>query len=150
MFFACLNNPLIIPQSEQDKNEARPVQTDKPAYLPNARMTVKKKVKDKKKVIDISDIVGSAEDINRRLQEQIEGPKAMFSEDGPVGLSLICCELADVIAIQKMIEQEILPHVYTATGNKSVSLSQGGKFALPEGTKREYSDVGRPFPLTVR
>lgn len=97
MFFACLNNPLIIPQSEQDKNEARPVQTDKPAYLPNARMTVKKKVKDKKKVIDISDMVGSAEDINRRLHEQIEGPKAMFSEDGPVSLPLICCELADVI-----------------------------------------------------
>ncbi|KIR59260.1 RNA helicase [Cryptococcus bacillisporus CA1873] len=118
--------------SEQDKNEARPVQTDKPAYLPNARMAVKKKVKDKKKVIDISDIVGSAEDIKRRLQEQIEGPNAMFSEDGP-----------------KMIEQEILPHVYTVTGKKFISLSHGGKFALPEGTKREYTNVGRPFPLTT-
>ncbi|KIR71630.1 RNA helicase [Cryptococcus deuterogattii CA1014] len=119
-----VNSCLRSTPSEQDKNEARPVQTDKPSYLPNARMTVKKKVKDWKKVIDISDIVGSAEDINRRLQEQIEGPKAMFSEDGP-----------------KMIEQETLPHVYTATGNKFISLSHGGKFALPEGTKREYTDT---------
>lgn len=92
MCIVLLNIPLIIPQNAQDKKEARPVQMDKPAYLPNARMTVKGKVKDRKKIIDISDIVGSAEDINKRLQEQIEGPKAMFSEDGPVGFSLICCD----------------------------------------------------------
>lgn len=52
--------------------------------------------------------------------------------------------------IQKMVEQEILPHVYTATGNKFVPLSHGGKFALPEGTKREYTDVGSTFLLMVR
>lgn len=91
MSFVLLNNPLIVPQSAQDKKEAKPALMDKPTYLPNARMTVKGKVKDRKKIIDISDIVGSAEDINKRLQEQIEGPKAMFSEDGPVSRSLICC-----------------------------------------------------------
>lgn len=29
-------------------------------------------------------MIGSAEDIERRIQEQLERPKAMFSEDGPV------------------------------------------------------------------
>ena len=40
--------------------------------------------RDKKRQVDISDIIGSAEDIERRLQEQLEQPRAMFSEDGPV------------------------------------------------------------------
>lgn len=33
-------------------------------------------------------MIGSAEDIERRIQEQLERPKAMFSEDGPVSISL--------------------------------------------------------------
>ncbi|ODN73401.1 hypothetical protein L202_07927 [Cryptococcus amylolentus CBS 6039] len=106
------------------KQEAVTPVSDKPKYVPNTRMVVKGKFKDKKKVLDISDLVGSAEDISKRLQQQVEGPKAMFSEDGP-----------------RMVEQEVLPHVYTATGSKSIPLSHGGKFALPEGTRRSYTDI---------
>ena len=40
--------------------------------------------RDKKRQVDISDIIGSAEDIERRLQDQLEQPRAMFSGDGPV------------------------------------------------------------------
>lgn len=42
------------------------------------------KGRDKKQKIDITGMIGSAEDIERRLQEQLGRPKAMFSEDGPV------------------------------------------------------------------
>jgi len=59
--------------------------TPKKNYLPSARLTVTAaKGKDRKKIIDISDVIGSNEDIERRLQEQLERPKAFFSEDGPV------------------------------------------------------------------
>ncbi|WVQ84529.1 hypothetical protein IAT38_006683 [Cryptococcus sp. DSM 104549] len=95
--------------------------SEKSAYTP-ARMTLKGKVKDRKHVINLAEI-GSAEDIERRLQEQLEGPKAMFANDG-----------------RRVVEQEVLPHVYTATGSKSVPLSHGGTYALPEGTKREIGD----------
>jgi hypothetical protein len=54
-------------------------------YLPSARLTVTAaRGKDKKQIIDISDVIGTNEDIERRIQEQLERPKAMFSEDGPV------------------------------------------------------------------
>ncbi|WVR09583.1 hypothetical protein IAU60_006653 [Kwoniella sp. DSM 27419] len=80
--------------------------------------------KGKDRKINISDVIGSAEDIERRIQEQLERPKAMFSEDGP-----------------RIFEQEVLPHVYTATGNKSVPTSYGGKIALPMGTQRELANT---------
>ncbi|WWC72186.1 uncharacterized protein I206_106146 [Kwoniella pini CBS 10737] len=99
--------------------------TSTPNYLPNNRMTVKAgKGKEKKTQINISDVIGSAEDIERRIQEQLERPKAMFSEDGP-----------------RIFEQEILPHVYTASGSKAVNTSYGGKMALPIGTQRHINDT---------
>ncbi|WWD03969.1 hypothetical protein V865_002029 [Kwoniella europaea PYCC6329] len=96
-----------------------------PTYLPTNRMSVRAgKGKERKHQIDISDVIGSAEDIERRIQEQLERPKAMFSEDGP-----------------RLIEQEVLPHVYTATGSKAVNTSYGGKMALPMGTQRHINDT---------
>ncbi|WWC64778.1 uncharacterized protein I303_107390 [Kwoniella dejecticola CBS 10117] len=98
-----------------------------PNYLLNSRMSMSVRAgkgKDKKTHINISDVIGSAEDIERRIQEQLDRPKAMFSEDGP-----------------RMIEQEVLPHVYTATGSKAVNTSYGGKMALPMGTQRHINDT---------
>ena len=37
-------------------------------------------------MIDITSMIGSNEDIERRIQEQLERPKAMFSDDGRVRL----------------------------------------------------------------
>lgn len=42
------------------------------------------KGKGKKQIIDITDVIGTSTDIERRIQEQLERPKAMFHEDGPV------------------------------------------------------------------
>ncbi|WWC91889.1 uncharacterized protein L201_006838 [Kwoniella dendrophila CBS 6074] len=96
-----------------------------PTYLPSNRMSVKAgKGKERKQQINISDVIGSAEDIERRIQEQLERPKAMFSEDGP-----------------RVFEQELLPHVYNATGSKAVNTSYGGKMALPMGTQRHINDT---------
>ncbi len=39
------------------------------------------------------------------------------------------------------MEQEVLPNVYTAAGSATAAMSQGGRFALPQGTVREISDV---------
>ncbi|WRT70052.1 uncharacterized protein IL334_007046 [Kwoniella shivajii] len=90
----------------------------------HSRTTIRAgKGKDRKTHINISDVIGSAEDIERRIQEQLERPKAMFSEDGP-----------------RIVEQELLPHVYTASGSKAVSSSYGGKMALPMGTQRHIND----------
>ncbi|KAK8853378.1 hypothetical protein IAR55_004082 [Kwoniella newhampshirensis] len=98
---------------------------DKTGYLPTARMTVKSgKGKERRQMVNISDVIGSAEDIERRLQEQLERPKAMFSEGGP-----------------RILEEEALPHVYTASGNKTPAMSYGGKLALPIGTHREINDT---------
>ncbi|OCF34223.1 RNA helicase [Kwoniella heveanensis BCC8398] len=93
-------------------------------YVPSgSRVTVKGKGKDKK-TINISDVIGSAEDIERRIQEQLERPKAMFSEGGP-----------------RIVEQEVLPNVYTSSGSKAVNTSYGGQIALPMGTQRVITDI---------
>ncbi|WVO18470.1 hypothetical protein L204_106187 [Cryptococcus depauperatus] len=119
-----VNRCLRPSTNDNSKKDEQPSSINRPPkYVPNNRMVVKGKFKDHKKVLDISDIVGSAEDISRRLQEQLEGPKRMFSEGGP-----------------RMAELEELPHVYTATGSKSIPLAHGGKLALPEGTTRESAD----------
>lgn len=34
--------------------------------------------------IDITDVIGTPEDIERRIQEQLNRPKAMFAEEGRV------------------------------------------------------------------
>lgn len=34
--------------------------------------------------IDITDVIGTPEDIERRIQEQLNRPKAMFVEEGKV------------------------------------------------------------------
>ncbi|WWD19805.1 hypothetical protein CI109_104269 [Kwoniella shandongensis] len=114
---------MIVRDNESISNGSHVI--DKAGYLPTARMTVKSgKGKDRKQMINISDVIGSAEDIERRLQEQLERPKAMFSEGGP-----------------RILEQEDLPHVYTASGNKTPAMSYGGKLALPLGTHREINDT---------
>jgi antiviral helicase SLH1 len=46
------------------------------------------KGKEKKQRIDLSEMIGSSDDIARRIQEQLERTKAMFSEDGPVRRSV--------------------------------------------------------------
>ena len=35
-------------------------------------------------MINITDVIGTNADIERRIQDQLDRPKAMFSEDGPV------------------------------------------------------------------
>lgn len=54
-------------------------------YLPSARLVVNAhKGKNKKKAIDITEMIGSNEDIARRIHEQLDRPKAMFVEEGAV------------------------------------------------------------------
>jgi len=36
-------------------------------------------------MINVTDMIGTDEDIERRLQEQLEGPKAMFAAEERVG-----------------------------------------------------------------
>jgi antiviral helicase SLH1 len=43
--------------------------------------------------------------------------------------------------LQRIVEEEILPHVYTSGAKSHVMLSQGGRFALPDGTIRQIGDV---------
>lgn len=75
--------------------------------------------------IDITDVIGTAEDIERRIQEQLSRPKAMFVEESQ----------------QRSLQQaEKLPHVYTSTST-TPALSYGGKIALPQGTEREQTDT---------
>lgn len=65
-------------------------QTNGNAYLPSSRLTFNAaKGREKKQKIDITDMIGSSEDIERRIQEQLERPKAMFSEDGPVSYKVL-------------------------------------------------------------
>lgn len=55
------------------------------SYLPSARLTLTaSKGKDKKQKMNITDLLGTTEDIDRRIQDQLDRPKAMFHEDGPV------------------------------------------------------------------
>jgi antiviral helicase SLH1 len=85
-------------------------------------------------------MIGTDEDIERRLQEQLEGPKAMFSAEERVSSSLF--DVNRQLTIQWIPEQEQLPHVFTAVSNvPGIAMSQGGKFALPAGTTREINDV---------
>ena len=54
-------------------------------YLPSSRLMVNAhKGKQKKKAIDITEMIGSSEDIARRIEEQLERPKAMFADEGRV------------------------------------------------------------------
>jgi antiviral helicase SLH1 len=55
-------------------------------YLPSSRISVTAaKGKEKKQMINITDVIGTNADIERRIQEQLERPKAMFSDDDRVG-----------------------------------------------------------------
>jgi len=38
-----------------------------------------------RKMIDITDVIGTPEDIERRIQEQLNRPKAMFVDESQVG-----------------------------------------------------------------
>ncbi|EIW72173.1 hypothetical protein TREMEDRAFT_70643 [Tremella mesenterica DSM 1558] len=112
-----------VRESLKDKTNGR----SGPTYNPTTRMTLSAQPrgkKEKKKHVDISDIVGSAADIERRLQEQLEKPKPMFS-DGPA----------------RVVEKEKLPHVYASTTTAGVQISMGGQFSLPAGTTRELNDT---------
>lgn len=74
--------------------------------------------------IDITDVIGTAEDIERRIQEQLNRPKAMFVEESQ----------------QRSLQQaEKLPNVFTSSSTMP-ALSYGGKIALPQGTEREQTD----------
>jgi len=45
-------------------------------------------------MINVTDMIGTDEDIERRLQEQLEGPKAMFAAEervGPLVSGVTCC-----------------------------------------------------------
>lgn len=58
-------------------------------YLPSSRLVVNAhKGKQKKKAIDITEMIGSSEDIARRIEEQLDRPKAMFADEGRVSTSL--------------------------------------------------------------
>lgn len=48
------------------------------------------KGKEKKQMINLADAIGTNADIERRIQEQLERPKAMFSDDDRVGRSAAC------------------------------------------------------------
>ena len=50
-----------------------------PSHTVYARSGSKPKRKEKR--INVTDIIGTNEDIERRLQEQLEGPKAMFVDE---------------------------------------------------------------------
>jgi len=90
-------------------------------------------------------MIGTDEDIERRLQEQLEGPKEMFSAEERVR-SPLTPQLNITLTRQWIPEQEQLPHVFTATSNvPGMAATQGGKFALPMGTTREINDVRAPF-----
>lgn len=95
------------------------------------------KSKPRKGKIDITDVVGTPEEIERRIQEQLHGPKAMFAEEGKQR------------GIQKV---EQLPYVFTSSST-TPAMSYGGRFALPAGTEREQTDqweeVVVPPPVTI-
>lgn len=54
-----------------------------PSHTVYARQGFKQKKRDKR--INVTDMIGTNEDIERRLQEQLEGPRAMFVEEERVG-----------------------------------------------------------------
>jgi antiviral helicase SLH1 len=61
-------------------------------YLPSARLNVNAtKGKMKKQAIDLTEMIGSSEDIARRIHAQLDKPKALFHEDGPVSYSISTC-----------------------------------------------------------
>ncbi|KAL1410863.1 putative steryl acetyl hydrolase mug81 [Vanrija albida] len=90
-----------------------------------------------RKKIDITDIIGTNEDIERRIQEQLHRPKAMFVDESQ----------------QRVVKQEVLPNVFTSGSTVTQSMSYGGRFALPIGTEREQTDqweeVTVPPPTAV-
>lgn len=100
------------------------------------RQGKKPKPKARKGKIDITDLVGTPEDIERRIQEQLHRPKAMFAEEGQ-----------QRVAVQQV---EQLPYVFTSA---APAMSYGGKFTLPHGTEREQTDqweeVIVPPPNTI-
>jgi hypothetical protein len=80
--YAC---SLSATETPQGSKKASGTSTPRGQYLPSARLTVNAaKGKEKKHKIDLADMIGSSDDIARRIQEQLERPKAMFSEGGPV------------------------------------------------------------------
>lgn len=60
-----------------------------PAYLHSSKIqvtTTQRKGRGKKEVFDLR-AIGSAEDVEQRLQAQLNGPRAMFSSEGAVSVS---------------------------------------------------------------
>lgn len=71
--------------SSADEKQGKSRHVNGNGYLPSARLTLNAaKGRDKKQKIDITGMIGSSEDIERRIQEQLERPKAMFIEEGAV------------------------------------------------------------------
>lgn len=148
---ACTPCCLSATEIPQGSKKASGTSTPRGQYLPSARLTVNAaKGKEKKHKIDLADMIGSSDDIARRIQEQLERPKAMFSEGGPVrtrrrrfpgSVFWVRAESA-----QRIVEQEVLPHVYTSAASTSASMSMGGRFAMPSGTIRDMYDVSDEWP----
>jgi antiviral helicase SLH1 len=83
--YACVRSRSSVTETLQGSKKASGTSTPRGQYLPSARLTVNAaKGKEKKQKIDLADMIGSSDDIARRIQEQLERPKAMFSEGGPV------------------------------------------------------------------
>lgn len=79
--------PLLIVQNKKVQANTQSVSAGA-RYLPSSRLNVNAtKGKQKKQAIDLSEMIGSAEDIARRIHEQLDKPKALFHEDGPVSFS---------------------------------------------------------------
>lgn len=98
---------------------------------------VRKQKAPKNRKIDITDVLGTPEDIERRIQEQLSRPKAMFVDESQ----------------QRISKTEQLPNVFTGTASASAAMSYGGKLALPAGTTRDMTPIAEevmvPPPTTV-
>lgn len=80
----------LSPQNKKSMQINGHSQSNGSRYLPSARLNVNAtKGKAKKQPINVLEMIGSSEDITRRLHEQLDGPKTLFSEDGPVCLQLL-------------------------------------------------------------
>ncbi len=72
-------------QGSVTASTSRPPQT----YLPSAQLTFtaskgRNTQRGGKQVLDLAGAIGTNEDIERRIEEQLNRPKAMFAEDGIV------------------------------------------------------------------
>ncbi|KAK4688426.1 hypothetical protein P7C73_g1686, partial [Tremellales sp. Uapishka_1] len=121
-----LEGSRVYLRDRQASKKSSTATASKPStYLPSSRMTVNGKTKGKgKQAFDLQDMIGSAKDIERRIQEQLTREKPMFTEEG-----------------LKTAPKEVFPHVYMSGSSATGLMSQGGKLALPIGTIREAYDI---------